>query len=163
MRKTRIALALLAGCAPFNALVEKDARNTATAPDKIRNARRIVVEYGSYGIHSGSESTSWILEADGNCRYETMRDPSTRMGGRLDERPKPQINEVSSATFREVQRLLIESKLWTVKARDVFEFEGSVHFSVAWDGHKYAFRYYPEESNQLVAYLRGLPPLDPRK
>ncbi len=56
-------------------------------------------------------------------------------------------------TFREAQRLLMESKLWTVKERRQPEFESGERFTVEWDGHRESFNYTPAEAKRLMAYL----------
>src|SRR5262245_54272254 len=122
-----------AGCAllqpPENATAEK--RLTV---ERIRDAHRLTLEYGS-GSLGNSYSERWILERDGPCVGETENS-----GGLGAQRAATKEKfELPPTTFREAQRVLLESKFRTLRpGLHGFMFEGSAWLSVDCDGVKHA-------------------------
>jgi hypothetical protein len=159
MRKSCVVILLMAGCTPL-------ARHDSAVDDRqpagqIREARRIVVESGGWGHLSGTEWTRWTLEADGKCRYESTKRPRMPpIGGPAEESKS---FDLPPTAFAEARRLLLESKIWTVKQERQPEFEAGAWFSVEWEGQKRSYNFYPEASKRLLEYLESLAPAEMRR
>jgi hypothetical protein len=156
MRNSWILVLFAIGCTPIGILRDSNVEDPQEVPEQIRKARRIVVKYFASSLREGSW-TIWVLDADGKCRCETWSRGKVAMSLSGKEPPTARSYEVPSATFVEVQHLLMESRIWTVKDRSRQTFEFAAGFTVEWDGQMHSFSgYYPEESKRLVAYLDGL-------
>lgn len=157
MRRLPVTLLLFLGCTPFvrDQAVEAD----RSSEEQIRKSRRIVIVTSSWGVHSGSQSTRLVLEPgrwqSESTRHERMK-PLPLPDGSYPPDPNPQGPKsgfLSPAVYAEVQRLLIESKVWAIKEREQPEFEAGMRFTIEWEGEKHSFNYYPKECSRFNDYV----------
>jgi hypothetical protein len=142
----------IAGCAPLGVV-----RDTIVddSPAQIRKAQKIVVSSGSWSAVSRTrDSIKWEFRAKGECFCEST---NYREMAFDNDRNKTERKVVSPESFAEVQRLLIESKIWTVTERSGARFESGYWTTIEWDGVQHRFDCVdPKELERLNEYLGEL-------
>jgi hypothetical protein len=160
MRKLIVLLVLVGGCklpASSNGGT-LHLTGQAPTPQAIRTASRIVVNRGTWGIHSGSTSWHCVFEDSGNCFCEII---SSDNGG---WHSSPQLVskktvELPAESFRQIQKALLDSKFLSLKQGEQgFVFEGGGSCSVECQGrtHAVSFGTLPPEYQSIMECLQGL-------
>ena len=133
----------------------------AVAPEKrlsterIQQARRITLDYGAGGLWQ-TYSESWVLEKSGPCVGEITHGRETPSGNVVTKEKY----ELPPETFRDAQRVLLESKFRKLKPGfHGFRFESSAYLSVDCDGaqHSVSWDQTPIlENDVLLTFARSL-------
>jgi hypothetical protein len=155
MRARLILLVLLAGCTQADLRQGSIPKDPPLTAERIRNAQRIVVSGGDgfLGHYSGSR---WVLEASGKCFGETYSGCDAGYHFKVTK-----TYDLPPETFLEVQRVLLQSKLWTLKqGEQSFVFESSYGLSVECDAAKHETYWgqgMPEPCQVVLDFMAKLP------
>ena len=163
--KKLLVIFVLAGCTPFAPKRERMSQEPKPqeplTPDQVRQAKRIVVEYGG-GFTRGT-TERFVFEASGKCICETSSwyYPSAHESAVFGKDKK--IYELPPETFREVQKILVESKYLSLGGLPGFNFEGGSRISVECaerhhflDIHSYGDGDYPRDFQRMMSFLGSL-------
>jgi hypothetical protein len=95
---------------------QADMRQASLTPERIGNAKRIVVDY-SRGGRGFYKRDCWLFEASGKCFGQTLLFGASSKGASFIGVSK--MYDLPPETFLEVQQILLKSNFWALKRREL--------------------------------------------
>jgi hypothetical protein len=142
---------------------QTDMRQASLTAERIRNAKRIVVDYASGGMGLGYHGRCfWVFEASGKCIGETSFVANWRNSNLREMKSYQKRYDLPPETFLEVQRVLLKSNFWTLKRRELSSelseggYSSSVTIIITCDGAEPETEC-PDQCEGLLQFIDKLP------